>query len=51
MYVAVGIGGIDGFDWFWLALGLVIDIASYSATAYSNKDQIPGYTATPEVAE
>ena len=23
-------GGIQGFDWFWLALGLLLDIGSYT---------------------
>lgn len=29
MYVIVFPGGILGFDWVWLGLALVIDIASY----------------------
>jgi hypothetical protein len=24
-------GGIQGFDWFWLVLGLVLDIGSYGS--------------------
>ena len=30
MYVLVFPGGIVGFDWLWLGLGLLADIASYS---------------------
>jgi hypothetical protein len=43
MYVAVSPGGATGFDWFWLALAVVADIASYSGSAYGNRDRIPGY--------
>ena len=43
MYVIVyGANGIVGWDWLWLGLGLVADIASYSGGAWKRKD-IPGY--------
>lgn len=43
MYVLVyGANGIVGFDWVWLGLALVFDIASYSSGAYKRK-QVPGY--------
>jgi hypothetical protein len=52
MYVAVAPLGVSGFDWFWLALGVVIDIASWSGSAYGNRDKIRGYGSTgpPAVA-
>ena len=40
MYVLVYPGGINGFDWIWLGLGLLADIASYSGGAYSGRDRI-----------
>ena len=43
MYVTVGMNGVTGWDWFWMALGLIGDVASYSSSAYSNRNQIPGY--------
>jgi len=43
MYAIVGGGGIVGFDWVWLGLALVADIASYSGGAYGNRNRIPGY--------
>lgn len=43
MYVIVSAGGVTGFDWFWVALAVVADIASYSGSAYGNRDRIPGY--------
>ncbi len=42
MYVIVAPGGINGFDWVWLGLALVADIASYSGGAYGNRDRL-GY--------
>lgn len=43
MYVIVAAGGVTGFDWFWVALAVVADIASYSGGAYGNRDRIPSY--------
>jgi hypothetical protein len=43
MYLIVGGGGIVGFDWVWLGLALVADLASYGGGAYGNRDRIPGY--------
>jgi hypothetical protein len=45
MYVAVGIGGVDGIDWFWIALAVLADIASYSGSGYGNRNRIPAYSA------
>ncbi len=46
MYVIVYPGGIEGFDWVWLGLALLADIASYSGGAYGNRNSIPGYGST-----
>lgn len=43
MYVAVAPLGVSGFDWFWLALGVVLDIASYSGSAWGNREKIDSY--------
>ena len=45
MYVIVaplGINSITGFDWVWLGLALVADIASYSGGGYGNRKRL-GY--------
>ena len=34
MYVVVFPGGVNGFDWVWLALAFVADIASYGVSGY-----------------
>jgi hypothetical protein len=44
MYVIVSPAGITGFDWLWLGLALVADIASYGGGAYGNRNKIPGYS-------
>lgn len=35
--------GLTGGDWLWLILAVVLDLMHYSSTAYSNRNQIPGY--------
>ena len=42
MYVLVFPGGVVGFDWIWLGLGLLADIGSYAGGGYGNKDRL-GY--------
>jgi hypothetical protein len=44
MYVLVWTPGhgVYGFGWFWVALGVVIDLGSYSSSAYSNRSRL-GY--------
>lgn len=43
-YVIVAPGGVNGIDWLWVAVGVVIDIAFYSGGAWKNKDRVPGST-------
>jgi hypothetical protein len=47
MYVIVaspvpGIG-LSGFDWFWMVLALLADLAGYAGGA-QNRKRVPGYT-------
>ncbi|MDL1894991.1 hypothetical protein FBQ82_01835 [Anaerolineae bacterium CFX7] len=35
--------GIEGFNWVWLGLAVVLDIASYTGGGYGNRNRIPGY--------
>jgi hypothetical protein len=41
--LASGVGGLTGWDWLWIVMAVVIDVMHYSSTAYSNRNQIPGY--------
>ena len=40
MYVLIAPGGVVGFDWIWLGLGLLADIASYSAGAREGRGRV-----------
>ena len=39
MWVAVASGGITGFDFVIVGLGIFIDIASYSSSAWYNRER------------
>lgn len=41
MYVIVAPGGVGGWDWLWIGIMLVFDIASYGGGA--GRKRIPGY--------
>ena len=46
MYVFLiqGVGGIQGLDWLWLFLAVVLDIASVAGAGAANRNRIPaGY--------
>ena len=42
MYVAVFPAGIDGFDYLWLGIGVLIDLGGWFGGAYSGRNRIPG---------
>ena len=42
MYVLVFAGGVTGFDWLWLGLGLLADISWWSGAAARRR--VPGYS-------
>ena len=44
MYLIVFPGGVVGFDWIWLGLGLLADIAGY-AGGYQKRQSVPYYPA------
>jgi hypothetical protein len=46
MYIAVRPGGVDAFDYFWLALALIIDITVYTGGGYGNRNRMPGYSTS-----
>ena len=43
MYLIVYPGGVVGFDWVILILGILADVASYSGGVWGNRKAIPGY--------
>lgn len=44
-YVAVAPGGMVGFDWLLLALGVFLDIAMWSSSAWGNRGRVAGSSA------
>ena len=54
MYVWLipGVGGIQGLDWLWLILAVLLDLSSIAGAAAANRDRlpasIPGSTQTPQ---
>jgi hypothetical protein len=47
MYMLVFRNGITGFDWVWIGLGVLADIASYGGGGYGNREHLPMYS-TPK---
>ena len=43
MYLIVYPGGVIGFDWVILILGILADIASYAGGFWGNREEVPGY--------
>lgn len=39
-YVLVFPGGVEGFDWVWLGLALLIDLSSWFGGGYTNRSRI-----------
>jgi hypothetical protein len=50
MWVIVSPGGVNGFDWFWVVLAVLADVASYSGGAWGNRDRIPGSSQPSQAA-
>ena len=39
-YVFVFPSGVNGIDWLWMAIGILLDISSYSSSGYVNRDRL-----------
>ena len=35
--------GLQGFDWFWLVLAVLLDISHAVGSRYANRERVPGY--------
>jgi hypothetical protein len=42
MYIFIIPGGIVGFDWIWISLAFLTDLAGYTGSGYANRRRIPG---------
>lgn len=45
MFVAVAPGGIEGFDYVWLVIGLAMDVFTWGGGGYTNRDRMPTASA------
>ena len=36
--------GVEGSDWIWVGIALILDLAHYGSSAYNNRNMIPGYS-------
>jgi hypothetical protein len=43
MYVLVAPLGVEGFDWLWIGLAVLADVASYAGGAFGGRGRVPGY--------
>ncbi len=47
-----GVGTIQGLDWLWLVIALLLDVSSFAAAGAANRDRlpagVPGSTAAPK---
>ena len=46
MWVLVSPGGVNGIDWLWIGLAVIVDISFYSGGAYGNRDRMRGSSQT-----
>src|SRR5512136_552817 len=47
MYVWLiqGVGGIQGIDWLWLILAVLLDVVSVGGAGLANRNRLPGGSA------
>jgi len=44
VWLVQGVGGLQGLDWLWIALAVVLDFATIAGAGAANRDRIPsGY--------
>ena len=39
--------GIQGLDWLWLGIAVLLDVASIGGAGYANRNRLPGSTQNP----
>ena len=49
MYVWLiqGVGGIQGIDWLWLILAVILDVMSVAGAGAANRNRLPGGSTPP----
>jgi hypothetical protein len=48
LFLIQGVGAIQGLDWLWLVLAVIMDLASIAGAGAANRNRIPaGYPGSP----
>ena len=47
LFLVQGAGTIQGLEWLWLFLAVLMDLASVASAGYSNRNYMPGYSSQP----
>ena len=42
VWLVQGVGGLQGLDWLWLILAVLLDFASIGGAAAANRNRLPG---------
>jgi len=42
VWLSQGVGGVQGIDWLWLILAVLLDLGSIAGAAAANRDRLPG---------
>jgi hypothetical protein len=45
MWVIVAPGGVNGFDWVWIGIAVMMDVFSWFGGAYTNRGRVQQYRA------
>src|SRR5207237_7325801 len=38
--------GLTGWGWFWIVIGVLLDMGAYGGSAAANRRRMPGYNST-----
>jgi hypothetical protein len=41
--------GLNGFDWVWLGIAVLLDVSHWASSGYANRNRMPGYGAPAPV--
>ena len=42
VWLVQGVGGIQGLDWLWLILAVLLDLSTIGSAGYANRNRFPG---------
>jgi hypothetical protein len=45
VWLVQGVGGIQGIDWLWLILAVLLDVVSVAGAGMANRNRLPGGSA------